>query len=102
MVTSQEAFSRVVPSSRGNSGSSGTTRVCCSDTTVPQMLSTAMTSGDDGRLVSGAVSVGAVSVVAGVGGDGWLRVTKRGSSGSYGCIATLSIAPDRAPTTFAG
>ncbi len=42
-VTSQPALDGVVPRSLGNSGSSGTTRVCINDTAIPHDASTAMT-----------------------------------------------------------
>src|SRR5690606_28404590 len=43
MVTSQEALSLVVSRIAGKSGSSGSTSVCCSDTSVPHRARTVMT-----------------------------------------------------------
>ena len=42
LVTSHEAFSLVVPRISGNSGRSGRTRVCCSETSVPHNARTVM------------------------------------------------------------
>ncbi len=57
-VTNQAALSTVVSSSRGKSGSSGSTRVCCSDTVVPHSARVAMTRA---LRVAAGVASGAVS-----------------------------------------
>jgi hypothetical protein len=63
-VTSQEALSMLVPSSRGKSGSSGTTSVCMSETAVPHSAST-RTIGPARRVRSAGGTVGVVVAVNG-------------------------------------
>ena len=68
-MTSQEKSSRLTPRIPENSWSSGTTRVCCSATTVPDSVRTMITAQVGDRFRGGADDEGAseISIAASEG-----------------------------------